>query len=354
MLQDSRSFQETFWNTGCRKLIVRTGAGAVYWKARDKSGLACRSHAARSLDRWVAGSPDLLLLLPPNARHTYSRNPLDLLLTPWLASSCCWWMRMMADAEERGGRGNCESAGETSNINSGEILLHRRISWHPAPAWISTFTFTGFLLLHFVEFYLYICWHRAPAWISTFTFSLLNYWSSNLKTCETCYCICSKILSPFKLRVSLSLDVSFQQIVFISCWLDISKSGFRQSWSCPAKISPLNSAEDFAHINIMTVGFPSCATTIIIAHQLWWKHHQKHQAPSSLVLIWKFLAIEFLAMPQPCEEQCFFLDHRFLSGSILIHGSKPSSVFRPDLHLFLSPISPATCSPAPVLWGKVW
>ena len=221
----------------------------------------------------------------------------------------------MADAEEGGGRGNCESAGETSNINSGEILLHRRISWHPA-----------------------------PAWISTFTFSLLNYWSSNLKTCETCYCICSKILSPFKLRVSLSLDVSFQQIVFISCWLDISKSGFRQSWSCPAKISPLNSAEDFAHINIMTVGFPSCATTIIIAHQLWWKHHQKHQAPSSLVLIWKFLAIEFLAMPQPCEEQCFFLDHRFLSGSILIHGSKPSSVFRPDLHLFLSPISPATCS----------
>ena len=49
-------------------------------------------------------------------------------------------------------------------------------------------------------------------------------------------------------------------------------------------------------------------------------------------------------MPQPCGEQCFFLDHRFLSGSILIHGSKPSSVFRPDLHLFLSPISPATCS----------
>ena len=174
----------------------------------------------------------------------------------------------MADAEERGGRGGCESAGETSNINSGEILLHRRISWHPAPAWISTFTFTGFLLLHLVDFYLYISWHWAPAWISTFTFSLLNYWPSNLKTCETCYCICSKILSPFKLRVSLSLDFLFQRIVFISCWLDISKSGFWRSWSCPAKISPLNSAEDFAHINIMTVGFPSCATTIIIPHHL--------------------------------------------------------------------------------------
>ena len=45
------------------------------------------------------------------------------------------------------------------------------------------------------------------------------------------------------------------------------KSGFWWSWSCPAKISPLNSAEDFAHINIMTVGFPPCSTTIIIAHQ---------------------------------------------------------------------------------------
>ena len=46
------------------------------------------------------------------------------------------------------------------------------------------------------------------------------------------------------------------------------KFGFWWSWSCPAKISPLNSAEDFAHINIMTVGFPSCATVtiIIVAH----------------------------------------------------------------------------------------
>ena len=43
-------------------------------KARAKSGLASRSHAAPSLDRWIAGRP-ARVAIPPNARRAYSRNP---------------------------------------------------------------------------------------------------------------------------------------------------------------------------------------------------------------------------------------------------------------------------------------
>ena len=156
MLQDSRSFQETFWNTGCRKLIVRTGAGAVYWKARDKSGLACRSHAARSLDRWVAGRPDLLLL-PPNARHTYSRNPLDLLLTPLhllarVIGGWGWWLM-----RRRGEGGGIVSPQERHRTSIAEKFFSTDGS-------ADIQLLPGFLLLHLPDFYFYILWN------STFTF----------------------------------------------------------------------------------------------------------------------------------------------------------------------------------------
>ena len=60
--------------------------------------------------------------------------------------------------------------------------------------------------------------------------------------------------------------------------MNVIQIQFCWSWSFPAKISPLNLAKDFAvDINIMTVGFPSHVTTIIIPQ------HKRRKASSQMV-----------------------------------------------------------------------
>ena len=78
-----------------------------------------------------------------------------------------------------------------------------------------------------------------------------------------------------------SLDFSFSLLEIICFgWksMNVIQIQFCWSWSFPAKISPLNLAKDFAvDINIMTVGFPSHVTTIIIPQ------HKRRKASSQMV-----------------------------------------------------------------------
>ena len=122
--KDSRVFHEPFCKVVCRKRIVRTGAVYIGRRGISRAWLA----EATRLQAWTVGFPGPDLLLPPPAKcQTYILEKSSIsadTLSCW--PCCCWcmWMKMIpADAGGReGGRGACESGGETSNINSGEIL----------------------------------------------------------------------------------------------------------------------------------------------------------------------------------------------------------------------------------------
>ena len=199
------------------KRIVRTGG--VYWRwARAKSGLASGSHAVPSP---TVGLP--LLLLPPNARRTCPRNPLYVRCWP----GCCHWWQW----------------------------------WYWLLAWISSL------------------WDRVS---SNSTSSTRGEGVGSRG--ETSDINSREILPPKtdQLTWNSSLDFSFS-LLGIICFgwksMNVIQIQFCWSWSFPAKISPLNLAKDFAvDINIMTVGFPSHVTAIIIPQ------HKRRKALSQIVL----------------------------------------------------------------------
>ena len=132
--------------------------------------------------------------------------------------------------------------------------------------------------------------------------------------------------------------------------MNVIQIQFCWSWSFPAKISPLNLAKDFAvDINIMTVGFPSHVTTIIIPQ------HKRRKASSQIFLLWiTRLNVRIQNSSSPTDLKLFLLESQI---SIPIYLAPQTwefsnSVFRPDLHVFPSDFSPV--SPPSTPGGKAW
>ena len=132
--------------------------------------------------------------------------------------------------------------------------------------------------------------------------------------------------------------------------MNVIQIQFCWSWSFPAKISPLNLAKDFAvDINIMTVGFPSHVTAIIIPQ------HKRRKASTQIVLLWiTRLSVRIQNSSSPTELKLFLLESQI---SIPIYLAPQTwefsnSVFRPDLHVFPSDFSPV--SPPSTPGGKAW
>ena len=271
------------------KRIVRTGG--VYWRwARAKSGLASGSHAVPSP---TVGLP--LLLLPPNARRTCPRNPLYVRCWP----GCCHWWQW----------------------------------WYWLLAWISSL------------------WDRVSSNSTSSTSSTRGEGVGSRG--ETSDINSREILPPKtdQLTWNSSLDFSFS-LLGIICFgwksMNVIQIQFCWSWSFPAKISPLNLAKDFAvDINIMTVGFPSHVTAIIIPQ------HKRRKASTQIVLLWiTRLSVRIQNSSSPTELKLFLLESQI---SIPIYLAPQTwefsnSVFRPDLHVFPSDFSP--CPPLPLLGAK--
>ena len=122
--------------------------------------------------------------------------------------------------------------------------------------------------------------------------------------------------------------------------MNVIQIQFCWSWSFPAKIFPLNLAKDFAvDINIMTVGFPSYVTAIIIPQ------HKRRKASTQIVLLWiNRLSVRIQNSSSPSELKLFLLESQI---SIPIYLAPQTwefsnSVFRPDLHVFPSDFSPVS------------